>query len=137
MHGRESAGAEVLHVAQARPVNAADPSNRDWLLRVAEISDRDVAAMWNGRHLLVENSSLPPVSDDEIDIGELPGMRVELVGGELVGHVSEVYTAPQGFLLELETANGRPLVPWHNQFVQSVDETTRTIVLVPVDGLLD
>lgn len=137
MHGRESVSAEVLHVAQARPVNAADPSNRDWLVSVAEISDRDVAAMWNGRYLLVESSSLPPSSADEIDIGELPGMRVELAGGELVGHVSEVYTAPQGFLLELETASGRPLVPWHDRFVQSVDETTRTIVLVPIDGLLD
>ena len=122
---------QPLHVEDGRPMN------RDWLVRVAEVTDRDVADSWRGRVLLADAADLPDAGDDEIYVGDLIGMRVEVEGRGLVGHVRDVYDAPQGYIIEIETATGRPLMPWHDDFVQSVDEESRTIVITPPDGLLD
>ena len=54
-----------------------------------------------------------------------------------VGHVRDVYEAPQGLLLEVETATGRPLVPWHPGIIAHVDEAARVIVVKPLEGLLE
>lgn len=120
-----------LHIEDGRPMN------RDWLVRVREITDRDVADSWRGRCLLADAATLPEPDEDEVYIGALIGMRVEVEGRGPVGHVRDVYEAPQGLVLEVETATGRPLVPWHEDLVRSVDEEARTIVFAPLDGLFD
>ncbi len=125
------ADTQPLHVEDGRPMN------KEWLLRVAEVTDRDIADGWRGRYLLADESVLPEPDDDEIYIGDLIGMRVEVEGQGHVGHVRDVYDAPQGFILEVETATGRPLVPWTEELVRSVDDGQRTIVFAPLDGLFD
>ena len=102
------ADTQPLHVEDGRPMN------KEWLLRVAEVTDRDIADGWRGRYLLADESVLPEPDDDEIYIGDLIGMRVEV-----------------------ETATGRPLVPWTEELVRSVDDGQRTIVFAPLDGLFD
>ncbi|MCZ8012093.1 ribosome maturation factor RimM [Gemmatimonas sp.] len=123
--------AHPLHVEDGRPMN------KEWLVRVTEVTDRDVADSWRGRYLLADAATLPEADDDEIYVGDLIGMRVEVEGRGLVGHVRDVYDAPQGYILEVETATGRPLVPWNDDLVLSVDESTGTIVFAPLDGLFD
>jgi 16S rRNA processing protein RimM len=120
-----------LHIEDGRPMN------REWLVKVAEVNDRDIADGWRGRYLLVDSSRLPAPSENEVYVFALIGMRVEVEGEGLVGHVRDVFDAPQGLLLEVETATGRPLVPWRPEIVASVDEERRTIVLKPLEGLLD
>jgi 16S rRNA processing protein RimM len=122
---------QALHIEDGRPMN------REWLVRVAEVTDRDVADGWRGRYLLADPSRLPEPDADEVYVFALIGMRVEVEDQGLVGHVRDVYEAPQGLLLEVETATGRPLVPWHPDIVAHVDEENRTIVLKPLEGLLD
>ncbi len=121
----------MLHIEDGRPMN------KEWLVKVAEVSDRDVADTWRGRYLLAEAERLPKPNADEVYVFALMGMRVEVEGQGLVGHVRDVFDAPQGLLLEVETATGRPLVPWRPEIVDRVDEASRTIVLHPLDGLLD
>lgn len=111
--------------------------NREWLVRAADIGDRDDADLWRGRYLLVPVSSLPEPDEDEVYIATLLGMRVDVDGVGTVGTVRDVYDAPQGLLLEVETATGRPLVPWHPDLVKQVDEDARVIVLFPLEGLLE
>lgn len=111
--------------------------NTDWLVRVAEITDRDIADTWRGRCLLADAATLPDAGDDEIYVGDLIGMQVEVEGEGVVGSVRDVYDAPQGYIIEIETASGRYLMPWHDDFVQLVDDEARTIVITPPDGLFD
>ncbi len=122
---------EALHIEDGRPMNA------DWLVRVREVTDRDVADGWRGRYVLADAATLPDAGDDEIYVGDLIGMTVELAGVGPVGKIRDVYDAPQGYIIEIETATGRPLMPWHDDFVQSVDEEAGVIVITPPDGLLD
>ena len=126
-----NADAQPLHVEDGRPMN------KEWLVRVVEVTDRDVADGWRGRYLLADADTLPEPDDDEVYVGDLIGMRVEVEGRGLVGEVRDVYDAPQGYILEVETATGRPLVPYNDNLVLSVDEDTRIIVYAPLDGLFD
>lgn len=123
--------AAPLHVEDGRPMN------KEWLVRVKELTDRDIADGWRGRYLLADASVLPEPEEGEYYVGDLIGMRVEVEGQGLVGHVRDVYDAPQGYILEVETAGGRPLVPFTDELVVSVDDDSRTIVFAPLDGLFD
>lgn len=122
---------QPLHVEDGRPMN------KEWLVRVRELSDRDVADSWRGRYLLADVDVLPPLDEGEIYIGDLIGMQVHVEGRGPVGQVRDVYDAPQGYILEVETATGRPLVPWHDDLVRDIDDEARIITLAPLDGLFD
>jgi len=124
-------------VPTALTVEDGRPMNKEWLVRVREVTDRDQADLWRGRYLLVDASRLPEPGEDEVYVFSLIGMEVQVDGQGMVGHVRDVYEAPQGLLLEVETATGRPLVPWHPGIVEHVDEEARVIVLKPLEGLLE
>lgn len=122
---------QPLHIEDGRPMN------KEWLVRVSELSDRDVADSWRGRYLLADADVLPTLDEGEIYIGDLIGMQVHVEGRGPVGQVRDVYDAPQGYILEVETATGRPLVPWHEDLVRDIDDEARIITLAPLDGLFD
>ena len=62
----------------------------------AEVRDRTAAETWRDRYLLVPADELPPPGDDEVYVHELPGMRVELESGEIVGTVDDDLRAAAG-----------------------------------------
>ena len=128
--GNASAEGE-LHIEDGRPMN------KEWLVKVREVSDRDIADTWRGRYLLADASQLPEPDEDEVYVFSLIGMRVEVQGQGLVGHVRDVYDVPQGLLIEVDTGKGKPLVPWQPEIVLGVDEDSRTITLADLEGLLE
>ena len=111
--------------------------NNDWLVQVAEIDDRDVAANWRGRYLLADSSLLDEDDDGVTVLLGYIGYDVEMEGRGVVGKVRDVYSAPQGALLEVQTDNGMPLVPWRPEIVREVDDEKRMVSLYALDGLLD
>ena len=121
----------ALHIVDGRPMN------NDWLVQVAEIDDRDVAATWRGRYLLADASLLGEDDDSIAQLLTYVGYEVEMDGRGVVGTVRDVYSAPQGPLLEVQTDNALPLVPWREEIVREVNDERRVIVLFPLDGLLD
>ena len=135
----DRAGALTLHDGAPITLTVEDgrPMNTEWLVRVREVTDRDQADLWRGRYLLVDAARMPEPDEDEVYVFSLIGMQVEVEGQGRVGQVRDVYDAPQGLLLEVETATGRPLVPWHPGIVARVDEDARLIVLKPLEGLLE
>jgi 16S rRNA processing protein RimM len=130
-HLSPGADAQPLHIEDGRPMN------KEWLVRVRELADRDIADSWRGRYLLADAATLPEPDEDEVYVGDLIGMRVEVEGQGPVGTVRDVYDAPQGYILEVETATGRPLVPFTDDLVVAVDDEARVIVFAPLDGLFD
>ena len=121
----------ALHIVDGRPMN------NDWLVQVAEIDDRDVASNWRGRYLLAD-ASLLSVEDEGVTVLlAYVGYEVEMDGRGVMGTVRDVYSAPQGPLLEVQTDNGMPLVPWHPEIVRTVNDEKRLVSLFALDGLLD
>jgi 16S rRNA processing protein RimM len=120
-----------LHIEDGRPMN------REWLVRVREVTDRDAADLWRGRYLLADEDRLPPPDPDELYLRDLIGMEVAVDGRGVVGTVRDLYTVPQGLLLEVQTTTGTPLVPWREELIERFDEAGRRIVFKPLEGLLD
>ena len=124
-----------LHVESSRPFNDG------YLIAFAEVPDRNVAETWRGRYLLLPADELPPPADDQVYVHELPGMRVELADGQLVGSVEETYELPQGLAIDVRRAPPRDqetvLVPFDERTIASVDREARVIVVTPAEGLLE
>jgi 16S rRNA processing protein RimM len=124
-----------LHIASSRPFNEG------FLVAFAEVPDRNVAETWRGRYLLAPADELPPPSDDEVYVHELPGMRVELASGEVVGTVEDTYELPQGLALDVRRAAPRDaetvLILFDERTIASLDRAARVIVVTPPDGLLE
>jgi 16S rRNA processing protein RimM len=102
------------------------------------IHDRTAADGWRDRTLLVPENEVEPPSEDEIFIHDLVGMHVDLVGGDRLGEVVEVFELPQGLVFEVNRAAGKPvMLPFNEQTVLEVDSSRRVIVVDPIEGLLD
>ena len=124
-----------LHIAASRPFNEG------LLVTFAEVPDRTAAETWRGRYLLAPADELPPPADDEVYVHQLPGMRVELTSGEVVGTVEETYELPQGLALDVRRAPPREaetvLILFDERTIASLDRDTRVIRVTPPDGLLE
>jgi 16S rRNA processing protein RimM len=124
-----------LHIASSRPFSEG------LLVAFAEVPDRNAAETWRGRYLLAPSDELPPPRDDEVYVHELPGMRVELASGEVVGTVEETYALPQGLALDVRRASPRDaetvLILFDERTIASLDRETRVIVVTPPEGLLE
>ena len=90
-----------------------------------------------------EGLIIPGPAEDEIYLHDLPGMRVELQDGALVGTVSAVFELPQGLVLDVARApgeDGKPssvMIPYDARTLVAVDREGRRVVVSLPDGLLD
>ena len=124
-----------LHVVSSRPFNDG------FLVGFTEVPDRTVAETWRGRYLLLPADELPAPADDEVYVHELPGMRVELASGELVGTVDATYELPQGLAIDVRRGAPRDgetvLLLFDERTIASVDRDARRIVVTPPEGMLE
>ena len=126
---------QELHIESSRPFNDG------LLVHFDEIADRTAADLWRGRYLLVPESEVPALGDDEVYLHDLLGMRVVLVSGEEVGVVEELYELPQGLAIDVRRRapreNETVMLLYDDNTVASVDKDARTIVVTPPEGLLE
>jgi len=124
-----------LHVESTRPFSDG------LLIAFSEVPDRNAAETWRGRYLLVPADEVPPPSDEEVYVHELPGMRVELADGELVGTVEETYELPQGLAIDVRRPPPHErqtvILQFDDRTIASVDREARVIVVTPPEGLLE
>lgn len=107
------------------------------LTQLQEIEDRDTAALWRGRYLLLPLSEVESPGEGEAFVHELRGMRVELPSGELIGEVQEVYELPQGLGLDVTWRGDSVILPFRPEFVRELDRVGKRIVMELPEGLLD
>jgi 16S rRNA processing protein RimM len=139
--GRPDTRGTTVEVVSARPFRDG------FLVTFAGIGDRNAADLWRDRYLLIPEAELPAPGEDEIYLHDVPGMRVELPDGTVVGRVLTVWELPQGLMLDVErelasgTAPGKGpatvMIPYDERTVHAVDRDQRRIVVEVPDGLLD
>ena len=128
-----------LHIATSSPFKGG------YIVHFTGIDDRNVADTWRDRFLLVPADELTPLGENEIYVHELPGMRVELTTGELVGTVNGTYELPQGLTLDVRREEGsgkretgpNTVMIQYDRVVTHVDREARVIRIAPPPGLLD
>jgi 16S rRNA processing protein RimM len=130
--GDLSTGQPELQILRSSPFKGG------WIVAFEGITDRSMAELWRGRTLLLPEDEVQPPSKDQLFIHDLVGMRVVRVSGEDVGEVSEVLEVPQGLVIEVHRAEGKPvLLPFDDQTVTAVDAKQRVIHVDPVEGLIE
>ena len=138
---RVFAGSREGMVSPGHPelvVERASPFKGGMIVKFRGLETRNDAEPWRERTLLVPEGEVEPPGDDELFVHDLVGMRVELVSGELVGEVREVFELPQGFVFDVaRPGKGNVMVQLHESVVVEVDPDTRVVKLDPPAGLLD
>jgi 16S rRNA processing protein RimM len=120
-------------------INTSTPFKGGFIIHFDEIDDRTIAETWRDRFLLVPADELQPLGENEVYVHELPGMRVELESGEVVGAVVATYELPQGLTLDVsrgDDAKKSVLIPY-DRIVVAIDRDTRVIRIDPPLGLLE
>lgn len=112
------------------------------LVRLEGVTDRDVAASWNGAEVLARREDFPPLEEDETYLVDLVGARVVHKDGRELG-VIEGFDAdrPQPLAQVRRTFEGSPGdvvdMPFVPGLVIAVDEQARVVTVDPPWGLLE
>ncbi|MBD2104058.1 ribosome maturation factor RimM [Leptolyngbya sp. FACHB-261] len=135
----ESAPLELLTLRSGRYL----PGKGIYVVRFAEITDRDAAESLRGATLLISAAERPTLEDNEYLIQDLLGLSViHQPTGQLLGTVVTIIPAGND-LLEIEGVEPttgklrRTLIPFVEPIAPVVDLAAGRIEVVPPAGLID
>jgi 16S rRNA processing protein RimM len=111
--------------------------HRAWLVHFEGMEDRPALEALRERYLGMTVGEARPLEPGEFYLHELVGLRVETKDGDVVGDVTAVVEAPQGWLLNVKGAAREHLIPFNAGVVRRVDRTERRVVVTPPPGLLE
>jgi 16S rRNA processing protein RimM len=108
------------------------------IAQLSGVDDRDQAEALRGLRLYLPRAALPPPGEEEYYHADLIGLEAALTDGTPVGKVRAVHDFGAGDTLEIERAEGPPvLVPFTRAIVPVVDLGAGRLVLDPPPGLID
>lgn len=108
------------------------------IMRLKGIEAREDAEALRGNRVFAREIDLPPLEEDEFYIHELVGLSVVTSGGEHVGTVDDVLSAPaQQVLVISRQGRNSAMVPIVAEFVDEIDFDGGRIVVRPIEGMLD
>lgn len=97
--------------AQRMELLAIRPHAGRWLMVLEGIDDREAAEALRGAWLTVPESTLPAAGDGEAYVDDLIGCELRDERGERLGRIADVLSGSAQDVLEVDTENGRVLVP--------------------------
>jgi 16S rRNA processing protein RimM len=122
---------------RAIPIEAARPTPKGVLLKLAGVDDRTAAEALRGAAVLVPRSALPAPGDGEYYLSDLVGARVSGPNGE-IGVVVEVRVHPSVDSAIIVTPDGRLLEqPLVDAWIEAVDLEAHLLLLSSTDGLVE
>jgi 16S rRNA processing protein RimM len=129
--GRDEATSEQYTIASVRLARSAV------ILKLNEIESRTVAETKRGEFIYVEekDTSAPPAGS--YFIHQIIGMEVFTDNGEAVGVIREVLQLPANDVWVVVRGKKEILIPAIKEIIASVDVQRRTVVIHPMEGLLE
>ena len=103
------------------------------------VTDRSMAEQLRGQILLVAETALPPLEEDEFYLHELLGFAVEDKDSATpLGVLNDVHFYGEQEVWAIRTADGKEfLLPAVPEFVIEIDTNARLIRVTPPQGLLE
>ncbi len=108
------------------------PHKNVLITKFKDIDNINDVLQYKGLFVFAEDKS-EDIEDDEYYYDELIKKDVYLENGEKIGFVISVIEVPQGHLLEIKTKDKKTLIPFRNEFIESISDT---IIIKNVEGLL-
>lgn len=105
------------------------------LLKLAGCSTREDAENLTGKEVWLARTELPELGNSEYYWLELVGKKVATEDGLELGKVTAVFETGAHDILHVDSKNGEYLIPFHEDFIVSLDKVKVVLSLPP--GLLD
>jgi 16S rRNA processing protein RimM len=122
-------------------IEAARPTNKALLVRLAGVDDRDAAEALRGAAVCVPRDLFPPAEEGEFYACDLEGAEVVTASGEPIGRVQALASYPTCdalvVALRVPRAGGQHTleIPLVDTYVTSVDVERRTVTVATLEGL--
>jgi 16S rRNA processing protein RimM len=100
------------------------------------IQTRAAAEQLRGKMVLIDPAELPPLEEDEYYWKDILGMRVVSEKGEDVGMIKEIFPTGSNDVYVVQKGAREFLIPATKDIIMSIDIKTRTMVIHPLEGLL-
>jgi 16S rRNA processing protein RimM len=124
-------------VSRSFPVKQARVHGDVVILLFAGVTSRGDADTLVGLELWLAKSDFPPLSLKEYYWFELEGMEVYTIDGRELGTVTSIFNNKAQDVLVVTGMQGEYMIPVTEDVIQSWDDKKRTLVISPMDGLLD
>jgi 16S rRNA processing protein RimM len=83
-------------------------------------------------------TTTPATGNIKDDLADLTGYSILSVDNTLIGVVTDVIQNPGQWLLSVQTENNREiLIPFHDDFIRSIDDKAKILVMDIPEGLID
>jgi len=118
-------------------VKKVKPHNNGFILTLGGYDDIDQALTLVGCELCLKRSQLPEPEDDEYYWCDLIGLRVVTAGGTEIGTLADIFETGSNDIYVVRKDKHEYLIPAIKSVISSVDLAGGTMVITPLDGLLD
>lgn len=113
------------------------PHGRCWVVDVEGVSDRNAAEELVGAELFIDGSDIDVDLPEERLPFQVLGAVVRSIEGKELGEVTGVVFSPAHDLYEVSGPEGSFMVPAVPEFVVSIDDEKREIIIRTIPGLVD
>ena len=102
------------------------------LIKFRGIDDISAAEALRGKRILISESELMPLEEDEYYVHDIVGLDVVTTEGESLGRIKQILRSPANDVYVTD----RAMVPAVKEFIVSVDIPGKKIIVRPVEGLV-
>jgi 16S rRNA processing protein RimM len=113
------------------------PHGRCYVVDVEGVADRNAAEELVGGELFIDHGSIDVDFPEERLPFQVMGATVKTVEGKALGEVTAVVSSPAHDLYEVSGRSGSFMVPAVPEFVVSIDDEKREIIIKTIPGLVD
>ncbi len=106
-------------------------------LKLHGIDDRNTAEALRGAKMMIPENAAYKVGEDEYFIEDLVGMNVVDTSGTNLGKIKEVLNFPAHDVYVISKDDNEILIPAVHEYIQEIDMHTGTIMITPIDGLIN
>jgi 16S rRNA processing protein RimM len=107
------------------------------VLRLKEIDSRSLADEHRGKFLFIESKDVVTPAKGSYFIHDIIGMKVVTEAGEDVGSVRDVMELPANDVWVVAVGTKEFLIPAIKEVIRQVDLKSRTVVIRPLEGMLE
>jgi 16S rRNA processing protein RimM len=118
-------------------IKGVKPHCNGFILSLNDYDDIDRALPLVGSELLLKRSQLPEPEDDEYYWCDLIGLRVVTSDGMELGTLDDIFETGSSDIYVVRKDKQEYLIPAIASVISSVDLAGGTMVITPLDGLLD
>ena len=117
------------------------PGKEIYIISFKGINTRNEAEKLKKQKILVKNTDIPKLKDDEFHINELLNLKVKLLSHndmQIIGEVCDLMNENNNLLvIRLAKTNKKIFVPFVKEIVPIINKENKYIVINPPKGLLD